>query len=111
MSGLVVPTGRVRVRVVPKKPKPHMRQHPGRKVGSVAGAWIDDNVALQNSIMLCDACKHKFDAKAHNYWAQTRFPTVWSKCDGCRKWSGQCAWFIHEALLGRNAGHVMDPSY
>ena len=50
---------------------------PKRKL---AGTHIDDLVALNKLILMCEYCTHKFSPKAHGYglWSLSR-----GLCDGC----------------------------
>lgn len=58
---------------------------PTRKKGKVSGSHIDDIVANKEALILCDACVHKFNAKAVGYAKPRRFSTVRAKCDDCRE--------------------------
>lgn len=70
---------------------------PGRRVGSLAGTWNADRVALRKAIILCDFCAHKFNPRRVNY-ERWRPCTSIAKCDDCRRMSPHAVVFIHESL-------------
>ena len=85
-----------------------------RPVGKPHGVWVDQKISCRNAIALCTACKHKFDAKRHNYVPATRWGLLVGKCDGCRKQTRDQILFIHESgvcdMNGRiKSGHVYTP--
>ncbi len=85
-----------------------------RPVGTPHGVWVDAKICNSNSIALCQACKHKFDPKRHNYIPTTRWGLLVGRCDGCRKQTRDQVLFIHESGVcdtnGRiRSGHVYTP--
>ena len=73
---------------------------PGRKVGKVAGAHIEDMVELRKSIVLCTHCTHKFYYRRAKYYKDGRFgPKVLDRCDGCRSYNGDGQLFLPEERL------------
>lgn len=59
-------------------------EDPGRKKGKVAGSHMDELVASEQAVILCDLCVHKFNAQSARYRKPARFFTVRAKCDDCR---------------------------
>lgn len=78
----------------------------GRPVGAVAGTWVTDCAEIQQCVMLCGFCDHKFRPahKRYGYHRDTRFPRgVSGDCDGCRTHheDGGIQLYVHEAFLGQ----------
>jgi len=78
---------------------------PGRPIGTVAGTWVTDCAEIQQCILLCSFCDHKF-APAHRrygYHRDTKYSRgVGGDCDGCRSHRDDgLQLYVHEAYLGQ----------
>lgn len=81
------------------RPQLQLRESPGRKVGATEGGWISDLVETCKAIVLCWACKPKFDHKVNHYYKDEKFPYCQGVCDGCRKYAVQGQLYVHESFL------------
>lgn len=98
---LLVPTGRMRIRKIPKRPKNQgraPREAPGRPLGKPRGSWTDDLASLSKTLFFCTLCLPKFNAKRQNYYIDRRFPYCMGRCDACREWT-RGKLLIHEGKL------------
>ena len=86
--------------------KAPLKEAPGHKVGTTAGSYIDDIVALQKTVVLCWACQPKFNYKKYGYYKDRKFRCVQGTCDGCRNFNPQSAFYIHESFLGTTDGRM-----
>ena len=106
---LLIPTGRYRVRKIPKKDlmakRPDLREV-SRPFGKPEGSWVADLVDLKKAIVLCQNCKHKFDHEASKYYMDRKFPYVLGTCAGCRSIAYQGRLYIHESLLTGPGGRT-----
>ncbi len=86
----------------PVKPDATRALHPGRKIGSIAGTYIDNLASRENWIQLCSNCAFKFNYKANHYFRESNQP-FGGRCDGCRRptfANDPCTMFIHEKYIG-----------
>lgn len=61
------------------------------------------------TVLLCELCAPKFDARKHRY-RRVRSYRIAAKCDGCREFRcGDAVCFHHESLIGTHPGSVIDP--
>ncbi len=52
----------------------NQKANPGPGKGVTSGSWIDDLAVNYVTVLLCDGCEHKWDAKKHDYHKQRIFP-------------------------------------
>lgn len=92
-----------------KKGPREMREHPGRPVGMLPGAWVASDLSERRIMVnLCSNCRPKFDEKRHGYVVD--WMMQWAgKCDGCRQHSDSMLGFIHETQIGTTSGCIRDP--
>jgi len=62
-------------------------ESPGRRIGKVAGSWIDDIAAVRQMVLLCWQCKPKWapnDKPSNPQYVYDKYLYAKGKCDGCR---------------------------
>lgn len=69
----------------------------GRPSGRTAGGWIADKVGLQQCVVLCDFCVHRFNPRRLGYELFRR-TTVNAFCDDCGSHSSRAAAYIHQSF-------------
>ena len=70
---------------------------PGRPVRRLAGGWVTDMAELEQCIMLCDLCAHKFDHRKYGYEIHAVLsyqPKAIGTCDGCKRFMIFCTMFL-----------------
>ncbi len=77
----------------------------GRPVGFVTGTWVTDVAEIQQCVLLCSFCDHKFKPahKRYGYHRDTRFERgVGGDCDGCRTHRDEgLQLYVHENFIGQ----------
>lgn len=76
-----------------------LREAPGKPARTTAGSWVTDLASLGKSILLCDFCSSKFNARKYGYvrrQAVAGFNYVIGDCDGCKRYPVQCGLFQKE---------------
>lgn len=73
----------------------------GKKSGQTAGTYIADLVSLKKTVMLCDNCAPKFDAKRNGYATSPNIPHCIGKCDGCKEMGMERHLFLHQQNMPR----------
>ena len=78
----------------------------GRPVAKVEGTWVTDCAELQQCILLCSFCDHKFKPShsKYGYWRDRNSVLgVGGTCDGCRVFQDSgIQLYIHESNVGRS---------
>ena len=74
-------------------------EHPGRDIGKPHGVYVTDLGERRQSIVLCRACKHKFDPLRYQYYVDKRFAYCQGRCDACKEFEPQAQLFIAEEYL------------
>lgn len=80
--------------------------HPGRPIGRTEGTWVTDCAEIQQCVLLCSFCDHKFKPshRKYGYWRDRNSPMgVGGQCDGCRTFQDTgIQLYIHESNVGRS---------
>lgn len=78
----------------------------GRPIGKVEGTWVTDCAELQQCVLLCSFCDHKFNPvhARYGYWRDRNSHLgVGGTCDGCRTFQDSgIQLYIHESNIGRS---------
>lgn len=79
---------------------------PGRPIGKTEGTWVTDCAEIQQCVLLCSFCDHKFEPshRKYGYWRDRNSPLgVGGTCDGCRTFQDTgIQLYIHESNVGRS---------
>lgn len=73
----------------------------GRAERTLAGSHIADLAHLMKTILLCDNCVGKFDAKRNGYVTDRTMPLCAARCDGCREMGMDRHVFLHSQNMPR----------
>ena len=69
----------------------------GKHVGRTSGSYVLDLVDLKKTVVLCDLCRRKFNARAYRYVQHYTIPRVQGQCDACKR-IGINDMYVHESF-------------
>ncbi len=73
---------------------------------STSSRFVLEKISCHAGLALCSKCKHKFDFKKHNYVPTTRWGRVIGDCDGCKEYTKDQIFFIHELYVSDSGGRI-----